>query len=50
MPIQRAEAQTSTLAKLAPPHTTAHKLGHELLDFRSCTSPLTKLSHQLQSS
>jgi hypothetical protein len=23
-----AEAQTSTLAKLAPPHTTAHKLRH----------------------
>jgi apolipoprotein N-acyltransferase len=28
MLIQRAEAQTSTLAKLSPPHTTAHKLRH----------------------
>jgi len=28
MAIQRAEAQTSTLAKLAPPHTAAHKLRH----------------------
>ena len=33
-----AEAQTSTLAKLAPPHTAAHKLSHQLLNFRSCTS------------
>jgi len=39
MAIQRAEAQTSTLAKLAPPHTAAHKLSHQLLNFRSCTSP-----------
>jgi site-specific recombinase XerD len=29
MAIQCAEAQTSTLAKLAPPHTAAHKLGHQ---------------------
>ena len=29
MAIQSAEAQTSTLAKLAPPHTTAHKLPHQ---------------------
>jgi len=29
MAIQSAEAQTSTLAKLAPPHTTAHKLRHK---------------------
>src|ERR1035437_9991799 len=28
MAIQSAEAQTSTLAKLAPPHTAAHKLRH----------------------
>src|ERR1019366_540810 len=28
MAIQRAEAQTSTLAKLAPPHAAAHKLRH----------------------
>jgi hypothetical protein len=28
MTIQRAEAQTSTLAKLASPHTAVHKLGH----------------------
>ena len=38
MAIQSAEAQTSTLAKLAPPHTAAHKLGHQLLNFRSRTS------------
>jgi hypothetical protein len=38
MAIQRAEAQTSTLAKLAPPDTAAHKLSHQLLNFRSCTS------------
>jgi hypothetical protein len=38
MAIQSAEAQTSTLAKLAPPHTTAHKLSYQLLNFRSCTS------------
>jgi hypothetical protein len=33
-----AEAQPSTLAKLAPPHTAAHKLGHQLLNFRTGTS------------
>jgi hypothetical protein len=33
MAIQCAEAQTSTLAKLAPPHTATHKLGHQLLNF-----------------
>ncbi len=38
MAIQRAETQTPTLAKLAPAHTAAHKLGHQLLNFRSCTS------------
>lgn len=38
MAIQSAEAQASTLAKLAPPHTATHKLGHQLLNFRSCTS------------
>ena len=38
MAIQCAEAQSSTLAKLAPPHTAAHKLGHQLLNFRVCTS------------
>ena len=38
MAIQSAEAQTSTLAKLASPHTAAHKLSHQLLNFRSCTS------------
>jgi hypothetical protein len=27
MAIQRADAQTSTLAKLTPPHTAAHNLG-----------------------
>ena|SRR5579871_966108 len=36
--IQRAEAQASTLAKLAPPHTAVHKLRHQLLNFGSCTS------------
>jgi len=35
---QSAEAQTSTLAKLAPPHTAAHKLSHQLLNLHSCTS------------
>ena len=38
MAIQSAEAQTSTLAKLAPPHTTAHKLSYQLLNLRSRTS------------
>src|ERR1035438_10459458 len=38
MAIQCAEAQTSTLAKLAPPHTAAHKLGHQLLNFCTGTS------------
>jgi hypothetical protein len=38
MAIQCAEAQTSTLAKFAPPHTADHKLGHQLLNFRSGTS------------
>jgi hypothetical protein len=38
MAIQSAEAQTSTLAKLAPPHTAAHKLRHQLLNLHSCTS------------
>jgi hypothetical protein len=38
MAIQRAKAQTSTLAKLAPPHTAVHKLSHQLLNLRSCTS------------
>ena len=33
-----AEAQASTLAKLAPPHTAAHKLGHQLLYSRTDTS------------
>jgi hypothetical protein len=32
MAIQRAEAETATLAKLAPPHTAAHKLSHQLLN------------------
>jgi hypothetical protein len=36
--IQCAEAQTSTLAKFAPPHTAAHKLGHQLLNLRTGTS------------
>jgi hypothetical protein len=35
---QCAEAQTSTLARLVPPHTAAHKLGHQLLNFRTGTS------------
>jgi hypothetical protein len=35
---QRAEAQTSTLAKLAPAHAAARKLGHQLLNFRTGTS------------
>jgi len=39
MAIQSAEAQTSTLAKLAPSHTAAHKLGHQLLNFGAGTSP-----------
>src|SRR5271154_2982632 len=38
MAIQSAEAQTSTLAKLAPPHTAAHKLSHQPLNLRSRTS------------
>ena len=38
MAIQCAEAQTSTLAKLAAAHTAAHKLGHQLLNFRTGTS------------
>jgi len=38
MAIQCAEAQTSTLAKLAPPHTAAHKLGHQLLNLGSCSA------------
>src|SRR5258708_1548784 len=38
MAIQRAEAQTSTPTKLAAAHTAAHKLRHQLLDFRSRTS------------
>jgi hypothetical protein len=38
MAIQCAEAQTSTPAKLASPHTAAHKLGHQLLNFGTCTS------------
>ena len=38
MAIQRAEAQPATLAKLALPHTTAHKFRHQLLNLRSCTS------------
>jgi hypothetical protein len=38
MAIQCAKAQSSTLAKLAPPHTAAHKLGHQLLNFRPGTS------------
>jgi hypothetical protein len=39
MAIQSAEAQTSTLAKLAPPHTAAHKLNPQLLNLRTGTSP-----------
>jgi hypothetical protein len=35
---QCSEAQTSTLTKLAPPHAAAHKLGHQLLNFRTGTS------------
>lgn len=38
MSIQCAEAQTSTLGKLTTPHTAAHKLGHQLLNFRTGTS------------
>ena len=38
VPIQRTEAQPPTAAKLAPPHTAAHKLGHQLLNFRAGTS------------
>ena len=38
MAIQCAEAQTSTLAKLAAAYTAAHKLGHQLLNFRTGTS------------
>jgi hypothetical protein len=30
-------SQTSTLAKLAPPHTAAHKLSHQLLNFHTGT-------------
>src|ERR1035438_988240 len=47
MAIQCAEAQTSTLAKLAPPHTAAHKLSHQLLNLRSCwalTTPFLRSS------
>jgi hypothetical protein len=33
MPIPRAEAQTSTLAKLAPPHTAPHEFRHQSLNF-----------------
>ena len=47
MAIQSAEAQTSTLAKLAPPHTAAHKLSHQLLNLRSCwalTTPFLRSS------
>src|SRR5438552_7161539 len=36
MAIQRAEAQPSALAKLAPPHTAAHKLCHSLPNLSSC--------------
>jgi len=38
MAIQRAETQTPTLAKLAAAHAAAHKLSHQPLNFRSCTS------------
>jgi hypothetical protein len=38
MAIQRTETQTPTPAKLAPPHTAAHELGYQLLDFPSGTS------------
>ena len=38
MAIQRAEAQTPALAKLAPPHTAAHKLSHQLLNLCAGTS------------
>jgi hypothetical protein len=37
--IQSAEAQTSTLAKLAPPHTAAHKLSHQLSSGHFNTDP-----------
>ena len=36
--IQCAEAQTSTLAKLASAHTAAHKFSHQLLNFRVRTT------------
>jgi hypothetical protein len=36
--MRRTEAQTSTPAKLAAPHTAAHEFRHQLLNFRSCTS------------
>ena len=32
------EGQTSTVAKLAPLHTTVHKLSHQPLNLCSCTS------------
>jgi hypothetical protein len=37
MTIQSAEAQTSTLEKLAPPHIAAHKLSHQLQNLRCST-------------
>ena len=50
MAIQRAQAQTSTTAKLAPPYAAAHKLRHYLLNFRACPSfasrtPLFSIHH-----
>jgi hypothetical protein len=38
MAIQSAEAQTPIPTKLAPPHTAANKLSHQLLNFRTGTS------------
>ena len=38
MAIQSAQAQTSTLAKLAAPHAADHEFRHQPLNFRSCTS------------
>jgi len=35
MTIQRAEAQTSSAAKLAAAHAAAHKLSHQLLKIRT---------------
>jgi len=53
MAIQCAGGQTSTLAKLAPPHTAAHKLSHQFLNFPTGRSlgpwqPFSAVIRQLQ--